>query len=61
MPFKICASLLLVANAVMVGVLIYFQYLLIKNMRIAYMQRFYSWVDLLYICLCIIVFLMQFI
>ena len=61
MPLKICASLLLIANAIMVGVLIYFQYLLIKNMGIAYIQRFYSWIDLLYICLCIIVFLMQFI
>ena len=51
----------MVANVVMVGVLLYFQYLLIKNMGFAYLQRFYSLIDLGYISLCMIVFLMQFI
>lgn len=37
LPYKICGWILHVGNIVMVGVLIYFQYLLVKNMGIAYL------------------------
>lgn len=41
-------------------VLIYFQYLLIKNMGVAYFARFYSLVDIAYIMFNVIIFFFQF-
>jgi hypothetical protein len=58
LPYKIVGSILLFGNIGMVGVLIYFQYLLIKNMGLAYLKRFYSIIDLCYITLCMTVFVM---
>ena len=37
LPYKIVGSILLLGNVVMVGVLIYFQYLMIKNIGLGYL------------------------
>lgn len=58
MPYKVFAILLLVANFVMANVLIYFQYLSIKNMGKSYLYRFYSIVDVAYIIMCVVVMFM---
>lgn len=52
---------MLAANTVMACVLVYFQYLSMKNMGIAYFQRFYGLIDIFYITMCMTIFLMQFI
>ena len=60
LPYKIMAILLLLLNIGMAGILIYFQYLLIKNMGIPYFYRFYSLIDVAYIFLIIWVFFICF-
>jgi len=54
-PYKIAAFLLLILNSIMMIILIYFQYLLLKNMGVDYFKRFYSLVEVIYIVLVILI------
>ena len=61
MPYKVFAYILLLLNVGMGGVLIYFNYLLIKNMGKQYFYRFYSLVEITYLSLAMVVLLICFI